>query len=186
MRVFFAIELPANARQHLSGVQQVIGDIAPKAARVAVDHLHLTLKFVGDVPVGAIDPLCESVEKVHRPGALPLQAQDLECFPPRGAARIVAAAIGGDVIPLLALSKAIEQRCHSLNFPIETRGFRPHVTLARAKAGLPPATRDELTVAVRSCWPGPTFMVSAFTLFQSTLRPGGAEHRAIRTFSIEK
>jgi 2'-5' RNA ligase len=186
VRAFFAIELPQDVREHLLGVQQMIGDIAPSAARVAGDQLHLTLKFLGEISPDVLDSLNESVEKLHRPGPIPLQAQDLECFPSRGPIRIVGAAIGGDLIPLLALSKAVEQRCQYLGFPTEARGFRPHITLARAKSGLPSSKRAELTIATRPHWPGPTLMVSTFTLFQSILRSSGAEHRAVRTFSIEK
>src|SRR5437899_1233545 len=139
MRAFLAIELPDDARQHLVRLQSAIAEAAPKAALVAPPNLHLTLKFLGEVDEKTVVALSESLEKIHRPGAVLLQAQDLECFPLRGPIRIIGAGVGGDLTPLLALHKAVEQRSQYLGFEAEARGFRPHLTLARAKSGLPPA-----------------------------------------------
>src|SRR4051812_21417562 len=103
MRAFLAIELPDAARQHLVSVQAAVAGAAPKAARVAAANLHLTVKFLGETDEKTIDALSESLQKIHRPGAVMLQAQGLECFPLRGPIRIIGAGVGGDLTPLLAL-----------------------------------------------------------------------------------
>jgi 2'-5' RNA ligase len=186
VRVFLAIELPDTVREHLVRVQAVVNDVAPKAVLVGALNLHLTLKFLGEIDERKLSDLSESLEKIHRPGPVMLQAQDVECFPSRGPIHIVGGAIGGDLTPLLAVHKAVEQRCKYLGFEAEARGFRPHVTLARAKAGLSPGTREQLVTRAMPLWPGPTFTATSFTLFQSILRPSGAEYRAVRTLPIDK
>ncbi|HSV13719.1 MAG TPA: RNA 2',3'-cyclic phosphodiesterase [Tepidisphaeraceae bacterium] len=183
MRLFLAIELPRVVREHLRGLQAIVAEYAPKAALVPTENLHLTIKFLGEVDDRRLAALEESLEKLHRVGVIMLQAQDLECFPLRGPIRIIGAAVGGDLTPLLALQKAVEQRCQYLGFDTEARGFRPHITLARAKAGLPPAARATLTLAAQSSWPGPTFTIDHFTLMRSVLKPKGAEYHAVRTFT---
>jgi 2'-5' RNA ligase len=185
MRAFLAIELPDAVREHLVGVQSSIADAAPKAALVAAANLHLTVKFLGEIDEKTLDALNESLDKIHRVGAVMLQVQELECFPLRGPIRIIGAGVGGNLTPLLALHKAIEQRCQYLGFAAEARGFRPHITLARAKSGLPPAVRQALAAACQASWPGPTFTVKSFTLMQSILRQEGAEYRPLRRFAID-
>jgi 2'-5' RNA ligase len=186
MRAFIAIELPDAVREHLARVQAAIADLDLKAAKpIPRDNLHITVKFLGAIDPKKVDELAESLQLIHRPGAAMLQAQDLECFPLRGRIRIIGAGVGGDLTPLLALHKAVEQRCQYLGFAAEARGFRPHITLARAKSGLPPSTRQALAAACQPLWPGPTFTVTQLTLMQSILRQEGAEYRPVRAFAID-
>jgi 2'-5' RNA ligase len=83
---------------------------------------------------------------------------------------------------LVAVHAAIEQRCRFLGFERETRAYRPHVTLARARPTLAAAVRPQLPKATPTLWPGPAFMASEFVLVQSTLKPPGAEYTTIARF----
>jgi 2'-5' RNA ligase len=182
MRLFIAIELPEDAKRHLVAVQDAVRPHAAKASLTRPENLHLTLKFLGEVEVRLAGALRESLEKVKGPVGISLSATGIECFPNRGPVRIVAAALGGQVEALSAVHAAIEQRCRFLGFERETRAYRPHVTVARARPTLPPATRDLLSDTTEALFPGPALVAKEFALVQSTLKPQGSEYVTIARF----
>ena len=58
MRLFVAIELPANLRQVLSRWQEVLRQsIRQKISWTARDNLHLTLKFIGEMDEQRVDAI---------------------------------------------------------------------------------------------------------------------------------
>lgn len=176
MRLFLAIELDDAARGHLVAVQGKIAPLLGKASLTPAENLHLTLKFLGEVEPRRADALAESLAKVRGPEGIELVAAGVECFPDRGPVRIITAALGGQVEALAAVHAAIEQRCRFLGFERETRAYRLHVTLARARPTLPPTTRECLSESTRALWPGPAFVAREFVLVQSVLKPQGSEY----------
>ena len=183
MRLFLAIELPEQVRQHLVQVQEAIAPQASKATLTRPQNLHVTLKFLGEVDERRTVELRESLAHVSA-GEIELAAQRLECFPPRGPVRIIAAGFSTSDAMLLGVRRAIEQRCKYLGFESETRKYRPHVTLARAKGGIGAGDRRKLDEATAKLWPGPSWTVREFTLMQSRLKPDGAEYVVAGHFSL--
>jgi 2'-5' RNA ligase len=182
VRLFLAIELDDASRGHLVSVQRHIVPALGNAALTRPENLHVTLKFLGAVEPRRAEALVESLAKVSGPAGIELSAIGIECFPSRGPVRIVAAALGGQVDALAAVHAAIEQRCRFLSFDRETRAYRPHVTLARARPTLPATTRQRLAEATQAHWPGPAFVVKEFVLVRSTLKPQGSEYSTIARF----
>ena len=186
MRLFLAIELPEPARRHLAGVQSVIAPALPKASRPAARNLHLTLKFLGDVPDAGVPALCDALREVRLDGPMTLSATRLECFPPRGPVRVIAAGLeeGGGVGRLPRLHAETEAACAGLGFPREGRPYRPHVTLARARIPVPASRRAPLEELTASAWPGPAFTAGEFCLIESRLKPTGAEYTVLARFPL--
>src|SRR3954469_1577456 len=156
-----------------------------KASLTRAENLHVTLKFLGEVDARRAEELRESLAKVTGPPAIELAAAGVECYPPRGPVRIIAARLDGQTKALSAIHAAIEQRCRFLGFERETRAYRPHVTLARARPTLPPATRERLSELTRTRWPGPALVVREFVLIQSILKPQGAEYATVARFPFQ-
>ncbi len=184
MRLFLAIEIPPAVREHLCAVQTIVAPLAPRATLTTAANLHLTVKFLGEVSDAKFDSLIDSLQKVGRPGVVDLTAVGLECFGSGNSIRVVGATIGGDLRALTGLNRSLEQRCQYLNIPAEARAFRPHITLARSRSGLPSAAEKELQAACQAQWPGPTFTAASFCLMQSVLLPSGAEYRQRHSFPI--
>ena len=182
MRLFIAITLPPEVREHLRKVQERIAVVAPKVAFTKPENLHLTLKFLGEVSQDVTEKLIESLARIT-PEPTSLQADGFDCLPTGGPVRIIAARLGGDVARLAALYGAIDQRCQYLGFDSEKRAFRPHVTIARSRAGLSPTAKMTLAKECASCWPAPRFIAQGFSLIRSTLKPSGSEYQVVRNFS---
>src|SRR5439155_18272860 len=119
-----------------------------------------------------------------KPARIELCGTGVECFPNRGPIRIVTTALDGTLPPLRALVESIEQRCKFLGFEKEQRGYRPHVTLGRARPVLSAKFRQLATDATVDLWPGPSFLPSEFVLMESQLSAAGSKYTPIGQFPI--
>ena len=147
----------------------------------------MTLKFLGEVADGDVAKVGEALKGVAPVGPIRLRATGLECFPPRGGAvRVVTAALEelGGTGALGRLHEGIESACQGVGFPREGRAYRPHVTLARARVPLAGGQRGRLAELVKDAWPGPAFEVREFCLFESRLKPSGAEYVVVGRFPL--
>ena len=187
MRLFLAIELPEDVRAHVVRVREQIRQHV-KASYTPDQHLHITLKFLGAVDDRQTSALCESLRLIRLDvgEGTRIEAERVECFPERGPVRIVAVGFGGAVDALGALHRSIEQRCQHLGFERETRQYRPHVTIARARPTLPAAIRTQCAERTAGSFPGPAFVVRQLALVQSTLQPRGAKYEAISRFRFDR
>lgn len=188
MRLFVALELPDSQRHLLSGLGRRadwFGLEAGNLGWVRAENLHVTLKFLGEVPDGQVPAVCDALKGVAVPGPLRLNVQGVTFFPPRGPIRVFVAEVGGpDMQPLCALQAAVEHALEAVGFPREGRPFRPHVTLARARRERRvPAVARKL-VAEHPLPAGEPFDVDAFVLMRSELKPMGAIYTPAARFPL--
>jgi RNA 2',3'-cyclic 3'-phosphodiesterase len=196
MRLFTAIELPAPVRDHLAGLvrewaenwgEELLGrsnEDYPRASWVRPENLHITLKFLSEVAEPDVPKVCDALSGCAAPGPMRLSADHLECLPPRGPVRVIAAGVGGDVGRLALLHQEIERACDKVGIAPERREYRPHITLARAKVPLPRHVRERLAVAGARHLPSPVFEAREFVLMESRLRREGAEYVPATRFPL--
>jgi 2'-5' RNA ligase len=184
MRLFIAIELRHEPRSHLLYVRDHLKSEISNASFTRDENLHITLKFLSEVEQDRLGQLTDSLAHIRVGGAIELFADQIECFPNRGHVRIIAAGFAGGEAGVGAIHQAIEQRCQHLRFERETREYRPHVTLARARPTLPAGTRQKAVELVGVEFPGPRFAVTQFALVESHLLPKGSEYQTLHTFQF--
>jgi RNA 2',3'-cyclic 3'-phosphodiesterase len=140
-RLFIALWPTARVRTALHDWQQAW--TWPKgAARVAPGKLHLTLHFLGAV---------DAARSADLEAALvpPQRGFDLR-FGRAAVWRSGVAVAEADGVPdaLAELHATLGETLHRLGLPVEARGFRPHVTLARHALGAVPP-KSELALRWR-------------------------------------
>src|SRR5205807_1053292 len=86
-RIFIAIEIPADIRrrikEHIEQLRAACPDV--RASWTREDNLHLTLKFLGDVPIARIPTLSNAVaEAAHEINPFDLTVSGCGTFPPHG------------------------------------------------------------------------------------------------------
>lgn len=178
-RLFIAIEIPAAVLDELMAIQNRLKEEAPSGTVkwVRPQGIHLTLKFLGDVPVTKRDTLenaLGSAVKTHSP--FTLAATGLGCFPNLKRPRVVWVGVAQQLVELGALRDAVEEHIAPLGYPTEDRPFNPHLTLGRIKRearrdAIQQVTRlvEATTVDARYTWE-----VDAVHLIRSELKPTGA------------
>ena len=176
MRAFIAIELPAQIKKVLAGVQNELKTSLPKISWVQPDNLHLTVKFLGeitDTQANGVRELMAAALKTTPPFTINLS--QLGAFPDLRRPRIIWAGSWETPAQLDQLVQKIQSGCLSLKIPLETRIYKTHVTLARIKN---PVRETILAAALKAAQN--TFAAQALkinfkgiTLFQSVLNAGG-------------
>ena len=104
----------------------------PGAAIIPADRLHLTLHFLGDLPRESIPELARALELPRARCALTLDRAALW----RGGVAVLEPSVVP--APLVELRRALGAALHSVGLALETRRWRPHVTLARRANVKPP------------------------------------------------
>lgn len=132
IRTFVTIKLPDEAIKKLAVVQRDLQRAGIKARFTAPTNLHLTLKFLGEVPVagvGAIKEVLDVVAGNFEPFFL--RMKDFHLLPDTKNPRILCAGLDGDVDTLQRLAGSVAEKLLPWGFPEEKRVFKPHLTLAR-------------------------------------------------------
>jgi len=152
----------------------------PKVRWVRPEGMHITLKFIGEADPGKLGAIRAALETVHSSAPVELNLRGLGFFP--NERRPHTAWCGVDASPNLApLAAEIARALEPLGFPAESRQFVPHLTLARFKS---PEGLEKLVSAASNLKSQEFGHVreSEFHLFQSFLKPSGAEHQRLATF----
>jgi 2'-5' RNA ligase len=102
---------------------------------VKPEHVHLTLKFLGDVLPEKIVHIRQAMDRaIIGQTAFTLLARGLGCFPNLSRPRVLW--MGLEPHPALTqLQQGLESELTPLSFAPENRAFRPHLTLARMHQG---------------------------------------------------
>src|SRR4051812_46057304 len=185
MRLFTAIQLPTATHAHLTNILDTLAThprLKQSASFTQPHNLHITLKFIGEVPDDIVPLLITSLRTLVIP-TMPFNLDRFLVLPGQGPARVLAANVTRDLNPITKLFHQIESACQPLGVSREGREYNPHVTLARFRRPTKMLTaRTLIRMIDPSLLPAPPFTASTFTLFQSKLDPAGAIHTPVATF----
>ena len=142
MRCFIAIDIPEEIRTDLASFQKELAgrvDIRKGDLKwMEPASMHLTLKFLGEVPDNGIVEVCNIVRDVaDRHGAFDFGVRQAGAFGGRSA-RVLWVGAGLDCPELLELQHDLEDELAAAGWPKEGRQFTGHLTLCRirnSKAG---------------------------------------------------
>jgi RNA 2',3'-cyclic 3'-phosphodiesterase len=182
LRLFVALNIPESVRDSLAKLSRQLREICPGARWVRIEGAHVTLKFIGETPPDHAEQIRSGLRGVTAAGAIELHFAGLGYFPDSRRARAFWAGVETGAA-LCALAASVEARLEPLGIPRETRAFNPHITLARFKIskGL-----DPLRAAVEKLGVPEFGRATAreFHLYQSVLKPGGAEYTRLASYQI--
>lgn len=186
-RLFVACELPEDVQSAVGGLVESLREQSDGAVRwVNPTSLHVTLKFLGEVPERRIPAVKVALqEAVVRHSAFFLELSNIGTFGGREGLRVMWAAVAGDVLRLEALARDVNRALSVVGFAPETRPFRPHLTLGRVRNEVSTRQRAEIEVAVgKIAIPECEWRTTAISLVRSRLQPGGARHDTVATFPL--
>jgi 2'-5' RNA ligase len=177
VRLFVALNLPPAVRQALWEATAPLRERASAVKWVRPEGIHLTLKFLGDVPDDRAPALAAALARAASGArALTLALGGFGVFPDFRQPRIVWVGIAPDPA-LEILQHRVEQEFAPLGFPTEGRPFRPHATLGRAARNARPRDFAGLEAALATLPFADTTLVVAVDLMESTPQSGGAVYK---------
>lgn len=184
VRTFVAILPSAQLRQACADVAAAGRGLPVRWVRPA--SVHLTLEFLGDVRVNGVPAIHQALRQAAQ-GLPPfsIAARGLGCFPNATRPRVLWMGLDDAQSELLQLHRRIEPTLAALGISLDARPFRPHLTLARARA-----TRiggRELDAFLNE-YRNHTFghlVVSQVHLMRSDLHAKGAVHTRLHSVALQ-
>jgi 2'-5' RNA ligase len=193
MRLFVAIELPAEWLRVLEGTQAELRPEIEKRGGPALrwvqpEGSHLTLKFLGETGESRLEAIEDGLRSATTVAPdFSLSMGRVSCFGDRRGPRVVWVGLDGETVPdrkkLYDLAERIETWMAAAGFPREGR-FAPHLTLARLPETLSREQRAVVAEAVVAMPPrqAPPMRVGAVRLIRSHLGRGGARYEPLAAF----
>ena len=168
-RLFIGLELPTSCKTTL---EELDPDL-PGLRWVPPAQQHLTLSFLGEVPLDQVERLEESLREVRVPPFfLPLQGVGF--FGARGRVSVVWVGVGKGHPHLFALHHHVQDAVLRAGLEADLKPFHPHVTVGRSRnlssQALQPFLKNHRDEEFG------LFEVKEFVLFSSLLAPEGATH----------
>ncbi len=188
LRCFVAIELPQEVKEKLAQLISLLDrEKSPFAKWVNPEGIHVTLKFLGNVPANKVADIAKVLrELIAGSPSLKLQVSGLGAFPNLEQPRVIWVGLQGEIEKLEGLQHNIDSALIPLGFPQETHPFSPHLTLARLRDRASPAERRNLgklliaTPFVTTC----KFRVKSVLLMKSQLSRQGAIYSCLNNFPL--
>jgi 2'-5' RNA ligase len=177
MRTFIAIEIPEDVKEKMAGVQGELKIGGIDASWPRPEGIHLTLKFLGEVPESRIEEIKNAlVSATAGMSRFRLEVRGTGAFPNARNARVVWVGLSGELAKLSGLQAAVEESLVRIGIEREDRPFKPHLTLARIKyIRSKEAWLRALDQVKNITLPG--FEVKAVSVMKSELKRTGAEYR---------
>lgn len=178
IRSFIAVELPEGVKEGLARLRNKLERDEHRFVKwVDPGGIHLTLKFLGNIPFKQVTEITKAIEEAAQ-GISPfhLEISGLGVFPNLKQPRVFWVGIGGEVDKLSRLQQNIDSALAALGFAKEERSFVPHLTLARIRQGASPPERRTFGELVGSTIFEDKYhiKVDAISLMKSQLTLAGA------------
>lgn len=169
VRLFFALVPTPEVRAELVALQGRLRAFG-QGRWVPEQNLHLTLGFLGEVGMERLAAL--RAIAVPSDGAFALTLGVVERKARSG---IVWLTTRDPPLPLLRLGDELAGAVRALGFPVDSRPFRPHVTLARDVRCWSPNEVAATSIA---------WNVTGYSLVSSTIGPSGSRYRSVRDWQL--
>jgi 2'-5' RNA ligase len=188
MRTFIAIDIPEDIRAELARLQEELQsqvDIRKGDVKwVEPQSMHLTLKFLGEVPDNQIAEVCNIVKDIAEGHlAFDFAVREVGSFGGRSA-RVLWVGAGLDNPELLEVQQHLEDKLAAAGWPKEGRQFSGHLTLCRirnSKAGA------KLAAAIQPYQDYDLGIVraGALVVYESQLTPQGPMYTPIGSYQLQ-
>ena len=184
MRLFTALDLPTEIVHNLEELLRRLKPTA-KLPWSRPENLHITTKFIGELPEEKLGELQRALAGVPVRGKIAVRLRRVGFFPNPHSPRNFWC--GVEAPGLEELAADTDAAAETVGVPRETRKYSPHLTLARIKdarsAELQPL--GETIAALPSLEFG-GFEASSFFLYRSVLKPGGSVYTKLSEFPLYK
>lgn len=190
VRVFIAVSLPEEIHDNLSTIsvqlKKRLGEGVVRWVRPA--NIHLTLRFLGEIPARDLAQLNAGLEEpVAQHATFPLTVHKIGVFPNLHSPRVIWVGLK-DSKALVALHNTVEMEMRKLGYDSEERPFSAHLTLGRINQSASMQQTMHCGEVISDCTVGElgSFIVESVDIYRSELNAGGSIYTRLHTLSLQK
>lgn len=184
VRLFVAVRIPVRLQRELTRLTRKLAESEIPVRWVPPENMHLTLRFLGQVPEKNRQSLVEALS-VAAQDAIPFEVTfgRVGAFPSPRSPHVIWIAV--DSAPRLRLLRgSVMRELTRAGFGSDLGPFHPHVTLGRAVSDSEPGAFRDFVPASRNLKIDSLLRVSAIDLVRSRLRPAGPEYELLDRFRL--
>lgn len=180
IRSFVAVSISERARRQIAELLAGLRRAPCPAVRwVKPELMHLTLAFLGKVPLGFIESAkARLIEVARQHRTFPAQLKGLGAFPSPTRARVVWIGTEQGKNEVCALQQDVVRALSSVGYQPERRPFSPHLTIGRLRVP------DDVSKAVAARFESESFIIERVVLFRSVLGPAGPVYSVLAEFPL--
>jgi len=135
IRSFFAFDIEdEGVIRRLAEVQGTLTNTGADLKLVKPQNIHLTVRFLGNISLPMVDAVYEEMKQVSF-APFEIILRGLGVFPRLSHLRVVWAGIKKGADELVNIFEQLEPRLRGLGLKPDTKGFSPHLTIARVRSG---------------------------------------------------
>jgi 2'-5' RNA ligase len=161
----------------------------PRVKWVDPKGMHLTLKFLGNIPATNINDITQAMtESAAKVSPFKLEVGHLGAFPNLKRVQVVWVGLGGELDRIKQLYKLLEANLSRLGFTAEKRDFSPHLTLARVGNEASPDERQRFgeLIDTTSFETDKVIPANSIVLMKSQLTSQGAVYTKIGSAELKQ
>ncbi|MGI5838332.1 MAG: RNA 2',3'-cyclic phosphodiesterase [bacterium] len=183
LRLFVAVPLAESVQRHLVGYIKGLPPVRG-VKWVTPTQFHITLRFLGDTPVGDIPALTAALQEAAATASpFPLVIGGLGVFPSQLKPRVFWVGVTVGAEPLELLYRQVNNALQKAGCPSVQGRFSPHITIGRVRERFPLAAHGEWFAAAPQCQPVAD-NVNHIVLFRSVLAGWGPVYTSLAEFSL--
>jgi 2'-5' RNA ligase len=181
IRSFLAFDIEnEDVRKRLAGAQTRLFQTGADVKLVETENIHVTMRFLGDVSVGMVENIFGEMKKTEfKP--FNVQIRGVGVFPNLNYPRVVWAGITEGADQLRDVFNQFEPGLRALGFAPDSKGFSPHLTIARVRSARNKAQLAEF-VAKNASHEFGTIKAECLRLKKSALSPKGPTYSTLKEF----
>jgi len=179
IRSFISFDLEDEAiLERLSEAQGTLIKTGADLKLVKPRNIHITVRFLGNISPGIVDKIHKAMENVQF-DPFQVEIRGVGAFPNLRFPRVVWAGIKKGAEELRSVFEQLEPQLRQLGFKPDSKGFSPHITIARVKTG---RHKSELVQRIRELVDEEFGVVEArcLRLKRSDLTPKGPVYTTLR------
>ena len=179
-RTFIAVDMDPSVRGSAARLIRALAASQADVRWVEPHNLHLTLKFLGEVPLEEIPAVCSAVERAVA-GIEPFRLELLGAgaFPNARRPRTLWLGAGEGQVQMAAVQQSVEHGLKKLGYRPEGRKFKTHLTLGRVRRAGPGLARLSDLLAEHASFQAGASVVEEVVVFASELTPEGPVYTAL-------
>lgn len=135
IRTFIAVEIEnKDTLRRLVEIRDYLASTGADVKPVEDENIHLTLRFIGEIPAGLVKLLCQNIATLKY-SKFVMMIRGIGAFPSISRPRVVWAGVSEGSDKLVELHKHVESIVRKIGVPADREEFIPHITLLRVKSG---------------------------------------------------